>query len=544
MAYPKSQTVTRTKPEAFILNCNKQAMDHLHAQKQEKALSLLLEAEQKVRSLAPSPAQLKLKSITLNNLGCFYKRAAQPELALQYLQAALSVEPASATDRTNLAGTHLNICAIKSQIGLHEDALRHALEALQLLANSLQDPTPNIITTIIIAHHNAGVEYEYLQSPAEAVEVYREGLAIAKDHLGPEHPLVTSLQKSYFSVLAQVEVPRRKKQQRVVSVTPAPAKGSPVPKYTPRRSASKGAYDRLKSPHAKEWDEGVRWLERKTLPENQYTGKHRVLPGIQLQPLHPASPNSKHSRRAKSHSAPNSSKPKKVRSPAKQPESARAYRFRKDVREDSDRLDSPLNPEYRRSKTTRKRRTLEVVNIISEDIKGEKVRTGVLVAALKVYQCRKVIEGSGRGRKTAEERAKAAIDALEELKRQAYEDARVITSALPSKIRAPSRPEQPRRMAYTRSSKSRTLDVIPEAGVESKSDFKRLQTVRVQAWLRSGLARLHLCEIRAAVITIQKWVRMTQTRRLYLSIIAAVQFIQQWWRIARGRRRTMRRLRL
>ena len=58
----------------------------------------------------------KLLAITLNNIGCYYRRIDKPNVALKYLKKALEVEVFSLDDKASVAGTHLNICAIFSQL--------------------------------------------------------------------------------------------------------------------------------------------------------------------------------------------------------------------------------------------------------------------------------------------------------------------------------------------------------------------------------------------------------------------------------------------
>ena len=498
-------------PEAVILTCNRQAMDLLRVQEQHQALQLLLRAEELVQGLSPSQTQAKLRAITLNNLGCFYKRVGQPMQALEYLQAALDL--AAGSDRTNLAGTHLNICAIQSQLGHHQQALQHALEALRLLSAALQAPSPNQVTTLVIAHHNAGVELEYLRQSDKAAEAYRQGLDLATKHLGPAHPLAASLQRSYLSALDRGDVPlspRRKRQKRGISVTPVPHKlvMSPGPQSIPRRAVSKGAYDKSKQHtlYGFEEDYDFRFTER----DNHAEETRKITPRLQLQPLQ--TPSSKNSRRDKSHSAPDSNhKPNKR---LKAPESARVYRFHREIEE-------KMTAKFRS-----KPRKLEVVNILSQTI-HKKGDVGEVVSAMKVYLARRLGEqlATGKrleGRKTAEIRAREAIDALELLKKQAFEDFHPV-----------SRPRPP--MAPRKSSlhpKSRKLAVIPET-TESYSELSRQHLARLQGWCRTVLVRKDWERRKHAVVVIQKWVRMHQTRGLFLSILAAVQFIQHWWRARR-----------
>merc|ERR1711959_771573 len=74
--------------------------------------------------------------LTLNNLGCYYKKKGRLRSALKCLGKALKIE-SRLTDCKNPADTHLNICACQSQLGRHNEALEHAQAALILLQDEL-----------------------------------------------------------------------------------------------------------------------------------------------------------------------------------------------------------------------------------------------------------------------------------------------------------------------------------------------------------------------------------------------------------------------
>ena len=71
--------------ENLILSCNRVAMDHLKADNFEAAFQLLKKAEDTLMSKSSYNGRQKLFSITMNNLGCYYKRKGNPSTALQYL---------------------------------------------------------------------------------------------------------------------------------------------------------------------------------------------------------------------------------------------------------------------------------------------------------------------------------------------------------------------------------------------------------------------------------------------------------------------------
>ena len=74
--------------EALVLKYNSIAMDYLKLENYRDSLSLLKKAEETLNSDENEiiPNRLKLMGITLNNLGCYYKKHRQPKVALNYLE--------------------------------------------------------------------------------------------------------------------------------------------------------------------------------------------------------------------------------------------------------------------------------------------------------------------------------------------------------------------------------------------------------------------------------------------------------------------------
>ena len=65
--------------------------------------------------------------MTYNNLACYYRQLNQPRTSLIFLEKALEIAtknlgPATAAK----ADTHLNMCAVLSQLGRHEYAMMNA----------------------------------------------------------------------------------------------------------------------------------------------------------------------------------------------------------------------------------------------------------------------------------------------------------------------------------------------------------------------------------------------------------------------------------
>ena len=97
------------------------------------------------------------------------------------------------TNVQNPADTHINACAVLSQLGRHQTALEHAQNALILLQEELLSP-PGVVSgaapqadriaVLAIAYHNIGVEQEFLKRYEHSVLSYKKGVEVAERYLG------------------------------------------------------------------------------------------------------------------------------------------------------------------------------------------------------------------------------------------------------------------------------------------------------------------------------------------------------------------------
>lgn len=115
---------------------------------------------------------LGLKSTTYNNLACYYRRTGKVRTALSYLIQALDLELKIDQPKT-LADTHINLCAVLSQLDRHEDALQHSMLSIILLQDEF-------LTTLLSKYKNGeeGTGEEEINDERLAV------LAIAYHNLG------------------------------------------------------------------------------------------------------------------------------------------------------------------------------------------------------------------------------------------------------------------------------------------------------------------------------------------------------------------------
>lgn len=186
-------TVLSTLFERLAVGYNTLGMKHLKDGKTEISCKFFEKAEALTdpANLHMNPeSRLVLRAVTYNNMGCFYKSMSKLHTALQYLRKAQKIEERSNGKCQNPAGTHLNLCALLSQMGKHQDALGHAQCALQLLeANPPGDTGSNSESLICVAYFNMGAEYEHLRKPAEALWAYQRAYDSCLSELGEEHAL-------------------------------------------------------------------------------------------------------------------------------------------------------------------------------------------------------------------------------------------------------------------------------------------------------------------------------------------------------------------
>ena len=515
--------------EALVLNCNKLAMDHLRVEQFDEAFNLLRRAEEMLRYPDDTPGKLRLLAITLNNLGCFYKRSSKPNVALKYLQQALEIEVKTSNDRTNVAGTHLNICAIKSQLNKHESALQHAKQALFLLSSPGFEFTPNSVTTLAIAYHNAGVEYEFLTETGEAAKAYHSGWELAKQHLGTSHPLTHSLEKSYRNV---TEV----KLGKVAGNVLESSTDYPVKPKKGRKSSQKESTRGLKSPRVN-GDTVLPLIRRNTTSSNKRknSGSSDSTPMRKSVGLRSSSPmeNSATPQHSKRAAAVSMTPTERTRPPLRTPNS------------DGKRALDPLIPKppakpnnypIRRkdqppgTARTSPRTVLNIVTATKKQAAAVRIQKhwrGHVVRKLLQEEklARKLIS-----RKDAERIAHEAITELEKLKKQVKEESKKPLIAPP--IPAPPKDPNPQKKTPFKVKASR-LAPIPEAKTESNAGRITL----IQAHIRGFLAKRQFGRVKRAVVTIQKHMRRHQVRRLYQSIRDAIIFIQTVWREQKRKRR-------
>lgn len=142
--------------------CTTEAMNLLEKGEFTTSLSLLKRAE----SLS-TVARVETLLEVLQLLSCYYGRLGKPIRALSYLDRAHEIEQ-SLPYYLSRGKTHLNYCAVLSQMNRHDDALQHALKAVMTLQDEVlcaamrgQSISGARMEEMAVAYYNLAVEHEF-----------------------------------------------------------------------------------------------------------------------------------------------------------------------------------------------------------------------------------------------------------------------------------------------------------------------------------------------------------------------------------------------
>ena len=462
-------------PSSQILSRNRSAMESLKSGDFSSAFSLLKEAE---THLHPSlPSLWKLQAITYNNLGCFYKKARDQTNAITYLQLALRIELDHPEDYTNVAGTYLNLCAVCSMVGRHKQAMKQAQRALQVLKAHFQR-SPNLVTTMAIAYHNIGVEFEYLRLRKPASEAYYDGWDFASKELGPSHPLTSSLKRSFNACMEQrplLEPPM---------VLPPVDYGSP---WVESKGKGKGRGREKVSPlFHRDWEAlplvSSRSDERKRVGERSFGD---TLGSYSMQKAESQGPGARTARQDRQPKEPEGSgKTRRRRNLSK-------VSIKEQDQKDPNTLTTP-------SATSPTKATTKAAIVIQRFVRGFTARQKL--RHLKDQQQRDKIQA-------AEELAKKALEEVEKLREELKQ----------AKMKGESR-------------------VKGRKGAGEDGGRRRKAATVIQAAVRMFLARRNFHRKQAAAQLIQRGWKMLSIRFLYHQIRNAIIFIQACYRGYRVRK--------
>lgn len=102
-------------------------------------------------------------------------------MALFYLRAVQGLEQRNGYSDVDAGSTLSNICAVFSEMGRHEEALREITMGIGKLENANKvNPTRLNAVNLIVGYHNYAIECEYLGKFEKGLKMIEKGLAEAK----------------------------------------------------------------------------------------------------------------------------------------------------------------------------------------------------------------------------------------------------------------------------------------------------------------------------------------------------------------------------
>ncbi|CAG9325755.1 unnamed protein product [Blepharisma stoltei] len=560
--------------EDNIIAQNKQAMELLRKEKYDHALFFLNQALINVRSLKKSDIKDKLLAITYNNLGCFFRRTGKQQQALDYLFKAADLEKAKKAEVGDVASTHLNICVILSEKGEHERALRHALKSLYILRGSYP-AIPYLLTSLGIAYHNAGIEYEYLNQTKDAMDCFKKGFDLCKIKLGLDNEITKALKKSYED--ARKEVNSCKTSGQASSVTSGAAD-------SPRAKSAKRFRSQSQEASQTSYKRPVKF-KFKTSPESYKVPNRHLLPHVDMSmsaektPKRASTKSPPKSRKNTSHQpkrsnplAPlnySSGSPKQIEMNAirqnlpkfeeirtKTPAPGKVVRKRidaikhhqqenlaasiiqnwwKNLLKKRKEFEESLKLKIRNAEM-RARKALEEAEQLKQLAEKKKMKSFKSLLKVPFKEEEKAKNDSKMRPLREEEKAKNDLKKSpikEETKKSPLKEEEKVKSGI---LKLPLNKEEKTKNIVIKSplKEEEKAKSLIKKSPDKKTPFKKSKSVTIvglQAWIRMFLQRRRFKKLKNAAITIQKNLRRYQCSRLYKEIKAAVIYIQRFFRM-------------
>lgn len=185
---------------------------------------------------------LNLQADVAGNLGIYYRKAGQPQLAVTSLQRALKFHNAAGAGLRTVAAVHLNLatCLLEASAPAAE-SLQHAQAAVdlggQILASpaasadisvgihsgsadsdrfgegagshegTVAGPSADDCAMLAVAYHKLAESYESLREWSKASHAYTQAYEVVRRSLGPHHHLTKAFEKSSRCPRRAVQVP-------------------------------------------------------------------------------------------------------------------------------------------------------------------------------------------------------------------------------------------------------------------------------------------------------------------------------------------------
>ena len=178
--------------------------------------------------------RVSLRSITLNNLACFYSSCDSPRMALKSLWQARVLwfdEKKKKNQSANMMASIEEVRTILNMSSLY-NKMGDAEKALKMLSNACTSMRKNIPPSandlFPLALYSLGCTHEHLLQWQKAARTFREGFVRAEQMFGDDHPLVRQLKTAITDTqckrdeLQASREARRKKMKKSLSYKQKP----------------------------------------------------------------------------------------------------------------------------------------------------------------------------------------------------------------------------------------------------------------------------------------------------------------------------------
>ncbi|CAG9330594.1 unnamed protein product [Blepharisma stoltei] len=147
-----------------------------------------------------SQSVAKLRSLTYNNLGCYFKSRDKLVTAFEFLEKAMQIEKQAELGDFEIATTYLNICSVLSKLNRHEEALMYSEESVVLLEKADEEEERNpeeVAKFLATAYKVYAEELEFMSRIKESKILLQKAYETSREILGENNPLTQNLAEKY-----------------------------------------------------------------------------------------------------------------------------------------------------------------------------------------------------------------------------------------------------------------------------------------------------------------------------------------------------------
>lgn len=182
---------------------NKLAIVYLQSGELDKALLVLKEMEENIRSNLTGRERLQVLPVVMNNLAYFYYRKHKYPAAHSYMTKAMTLER-KAYGAVDFA-THLRMAAVSARLSHHTVSLKHCKAALKVLQEAADlhgghGGAPAAARTyhahLAVVYHNLAVQMAYLQQLQHAAGTAKVAQQLVTQALPAKHRWVRHILSS------------------------------------------------------------------------------------------------------------------------------------------------------------------------------------------------------------------------------------------------------------------------------------------------------------------------------------------------------------